>query len=85
MAAVLLDAMKLSSFDRENINGQSQLQDTDETLFIGFLCPIPHISFRWFTHQRNGEACMQFGHIISRAKGLHIFNQAERTCKGSTP
>jgi hypothetical protein len=40
--------------------------------FIGFLCPVPHISFRWCTHQRYGEACMQFGHIIRRAKGLHI-------------
>jgi hypothetical protein len=62
----------------------SQLQDTDETLFIGFLCPIPHISFRWCTHERSARSVCSSDTLFA-AQGSTHFNEAERTYKGSTP
>jgi malate dehydrogenase (oxaloacetate-decarboxylating)(NADP+) len=50
----------------------SQLQDTDETLFFCVLMSDP-VQFLPLVYTPTvGEACLQFGHIIRRPKGLYL-------------
>ncbi len=50
----------------------SQLQDTDETLFFSVLMSDP-VQFLPLVYTPTvGEACLQFGHIIRRPKGLYL-------------
>jgi malate dehydrogenase (oxaloacetate-decarboxylating)(NADP+) len=48
----------------------SQLQDTDETLFYRLLMSDPAHFLPLVYTATVGEACLQFGHIIRRPKGL---------------
>jgi malate dehydrogenase (oxaloacetate-decarboxylating)(NADP+) len=50
----------------------SQLQDTDETLFYRLLMSDPEHFLPLVYTPTVGEACLQFGHIIRRPKGLYI-------------
>src|SRR5271165_6465738 len=50
----------------------SQLQDTDETLFYRLLMSDPAHFLPLVYTPTVGEACLQFGHIIRRPKGLYI-------------
>jgi len=50
----------------------SQLQDTDETLFYRALMSDPAHFLPLVYTPTVGEACLQFGHIIRRPKGLYI-------------
>lgn len=50
----------------------SQLQDTDETLFYRILMSDPAHYLPLVYTPTVGEACLQFGHIIRRPKGLYI-------------
>ena len=50
----------------------SQLQDTDETLFYRILMSDPAQFLPLVYTPTVGEACLQFGHIIRRPKGLYI-------------
>ena len=50
----------------------SQLQDTDETLFFCVLTSDP-VQFLPLVYTPTvGEACLQFGHIMRRPKGLYL-------------
>ena len=50
----------------------SQLQDTDETLFFCVLMSDP-VQFLPLVYTPTvGEACLQFGHIMRRPKGLYL-------------
>lgn len=50
----------------------SQLQDTDETLFYRLLMSDPAMFLPLVYTPTVGEACLQFGHIMRRPKGLYI-------------
>ena len=50
----------------------SQLQDTDETLFYRLLMSDPAHFLPLVYTPTVGEACLQFGHIMRRPKGLYI-------------
>jgi malate dehydrogenase (oxaloacetate-decarboxylating)(NADP+) len=50
----------------------SQLQDTDETLFYRLLMSAPAQFLPLVYTPTVGEACLQFGHIIRRPKGLYV-------------
>ena len=50
----------------------SQLQDMDETLFYRLLMSDPAQFLPLVYTPTVGEACLQFGHIIRRPKGLYI-------------
>jgi malate dehydrogenase (oxaloacetate-decarboxylating)(NADP+) len=50
----------------------SQLQDTDETLFYRVLMSDPAQFLPLVYTPTVGEACLQFGHIMRRPKGLYI-------------
>src|ERR1700735_1604898 len=50
----------------------SPLQDTDETLFYRVLMSDPAQFLPLVYTPTVGEACLQFGHIIRRAKGLYL-------------
>jgi len=50
----------------------SQLQDTDETLFYRVLMSDPARFLPLVYTPTVGEACLQFGHIIRRTKGLYL-------------
>jgi malate dehydrogenase (oxaloacetate-decarboxylating)(NADP+) len=50
----------------------SQLQDTDETLFYRLLMSDPAQFLPLVYTPTVGEACLQFGHIFRRAKGLYV-------------
>src|SRR5271170_3250858 len=50
----------------------SQLQDMDETLFYRLLMSNPAQFLPLVYTPTVGEACLQFGHIIRRPKGLYI-------------
>lgn len=50
----------------------SQLQDTDETLFYRLLMSDPATFLPLVYTPTVGEACLQFGHIMRRPKGLYI-------------
>jgi malate dehydrogenase (oxaloacetate-decarboxylating)(NADP+) len=50
----------------------SQLQDTDETLFFRVLMSDPAQFLPIVYTPTVGEACLQFGHIMRRPKGLYI-------------
>src|SRR5271156_2795190 len=50
----------------------SQLQDTDETLFYRLLMSDPAHFLPLVYTPTVGEACLQFGHIIRRPKGLYV-------------
>src|SRR4029077_20336068 len=50
----------------------SQLQDADETLFYRLLMSDPAHFLPLVYTPTVGEACLQFGHIIRRPKGLYI-------------
>src|SRR5215469_2544012 len=50
----------------------SQLQDTDETLFYRILMSDPAHYLPLVYTPTVGEACLQFGHIIRRPKGLYL-------------
>ena len=50
----------------------SQLQDTDEILFYRLLMSNPAQFLPLVYTPTVGEACLQFGHIIRRPKGLYI-------------
>jgi malate dehydrogenase (oxaloacetate-decarboxylating)(NADP+) len=50
----------------------SQLQDTDETLFYRLLMSDPAQYLLLVYTPTVGDACLQFGHIIRRPKGLYI-------------
>jgi malate dehydrogenase (oxaloacetate-decarboxylating)(NADP+) len=50
----------------------SQLQDTDETLFYRVLMSDPAHFLPLVYTPTVGEACLQFGHIIRRPKGLYL-------------
>ena len=50
----------------------SQLQDTDETLFFCVLMSDPAQFLPLVYTPTVGEACLQFGHIIRRPKGLYL-------------
>ena len=50
----------------------SQLQDTDETLFFCVLMSDPEQFLPLVYTPTVGEACLQFGHIIRRPKGLYL-------------
>jgi malate dehydrogenase (oxaloacetate-decarboxylating)(NADP+) len=50
----------------------SQLQDTDETLFYRVLMSDPAQFLPLVYTPTVGEACLQFGHIIRRPKGLYL-------------
>src|SRR5271155_4086044 len=50
----------------------SQLQDTDETLFFRVLMSAPAHFLPLVYTPTVGEACLQFGHIMRRPKGLYL-------------
>src|SRR5580658_8233204 len=50
----------------------SQLQDTDETLFYRVLMSDPAQFLPLVYTPTVGEACLQFGHIMRRPKGLYV-------------
>ena len=50
----------------------SQLQDTDETLFFRVLMSDPAQFLPIVYTPTVGEACLQFGHIMRRPKGLYV-------------
>jgi malate dehydrogenase (oxaloacetate-decarboxylating)(NADP+) len=50
----------------------SQLQDTDETLFYRLLMSDPAQFLPLVYTPTVGDACLQFGHLIRRPKGLYI-------------
>jgi malate dehydrogenase (oxaloacetate-decarboxylating)(NADP+) len=50
----------------------SQLQDTDETLFYRVLMSDPAQFLPLVYTPTVGEACLQFGHILRRPKGLYL-------------
>src|SRR6202162_5410867 len=50
----------------------SQLQDTDEALFYRLLMSDPAHFLPLVYTPTVGEACLQFGHIMRRPKGLYI-------------
>jgi len=50
----------------------SQLQDTDETLFFRVLMSDPAQFLPIVYTPTVGEACLQFGHIMRRPKGLYL-------------
>jgi malate dehydrogenase (oxaloacetate-decarboxylating)(NADP+) len=50
----------------------SQLQDADETLFYRVLMSEPAQFLPLVYTPTVGEACLRFGHIIRRAKGLYV-------------
>jgi malate dehydrogenase (oxaloacetate-decarboxylating)(NADP+) len=50
----------------------SQLQDTDEALFYRLLMSDPAQFLPLVYTPTVGEACLQFGHIIRRPKGMYI-------------
>lgn len=50
----------------------SQLQDSDETLFYRLLMSDPAHFLPLVYTPTVGEACLQFGHIMRRPKGLYI-------------
>ena len=50
----------------------SQLQDSDETLFYRLLMADPAKFLPLVYTPTVGEACLQFGHIMRRPKGLYI-------------
>jgi malate dehydrogenase (oxaloacetate-decarboxylating)(NADP+) len=50
----------------------SQLQDTDERLFYRLLMSDPAHFLPLVYTPTVGEACLQFGHIIRRPKGLYV-------------
>src|SRR5580704_9336123 len=50
----------------------SQLQDTDEVLFYRLLMSAPADFLPLVYTPTVGEACLKFGHIIRRPKGLYI-------------
>jgi malate dehydrogenase (oxaloacetate-decarboxylating)(NADP+) len=50
----------------------SQLQDTDETLFYRVLMSDPAHFLPLVYTPTVGEACLQFGHIMRRPKGLYL-------------
>ncbi len=50
----------------------SQLQDTDETLFYRLVMSDPATFLPLVYTPTVGEACLQFGHIMRRPKGLYI-------------
>src|SRR6202050_2863737 len=50
----------------------SQLQDTDETLFFRVLMSDPAQFLPLVYTPTVGEACLQFGHIMRRPKGLYL-------------
>jgi malate dehydrogenase (oxaloacetate-decarboxylating)(NADP+) len=50
----------------------SQLQDSDETLFYRLLMSDPAKFLPLVYTPTVGEACLQFGHIMRRPKGLYI-------------
>ena len=50
----------------------SQLQDADETLFYRLLMSDPAHFLPLVYAPTVGEACLQFGHIIRRPKGLYV-------------
>src|SRR5271167_4280334 len=50
----------------------SQLQDADETLFYRLLMSDPAHFLPLVYTPTVGEACLQFGHIMRRPKGLYI-------------
>jgi malate dehydrogenase (oxaloacetate-decarboxylating)(NADP+) len=50
----------------------SQLQDTDETLFYRVLMSDPAQFLPLVYTPTVGEACLQFGHIMRRPKGLYL-------------
>ena len=50
----------------------SQLQDMDETLFYRLLMSDPAPFLPIVYTPTVGEACMQFGHIVRRPKGLYV-------------
>ena len=50
----------------------SQLQDTDETLFYRVLMSDPAQFLPLVYTPTVGEACLQFGHIMRRSKGLYL-------------
>jgi malate dehydrogenase (oxaloacetate-decarboxylating)(NADP+) len=50
----------------------SQLQDADETLFYRLLMSDPAHFLPLVYTPTVGEACLQFGHIIRRPKGLYV-------------
>ena len=56
----------------------SQLQDTDETLFYRVLMSDPAQFLPLVYTPTVGEACLQFGHILRRSKGLYLSIK----CKG---
>jgi malate dehydrogenase (oxaloacetate-decarboxylating)(NADP+) len=50
----------------------SQLQDTDETLFYRLLMSDPSQFLPLVYTPTVGEACLEFGHIMRRPKGLYV-------------
>jgi malate dehydrogenase (oxaloacetate-decarboxylating)(NADP+) len=50
----------------------SQLQDTDETLFYRLLMSDPAQFLPIVYTPTVGEACLQYGHIVRRPKGLYV-------------
>jgi malate dehydrogenase (oxaloacetate-decarboxylating)(NADP+) len=50
----------------------SQLQDTDQTLFYRVLMSDPAHFLPLVYTPTVGEACLQFGHIMRRSKGLYL-------------
>ena len=50
----------------------SQLQDTDETLFYRVLMSDPAHFLPLVYTPTVGEACLQFGHVMRRPKGLYL-------------
>jgi malate dehydrogenase (oxaloacetate-decarboxylating)(NADP+) len=50
----------------------SQLQDADETLYYRLLMSDPEHFLPLVYTPTVGEACLQFGHIIRRPKGLYV-------------
>src|SRR5580700_21035 len=50
----------------------SQLQDTDETLFFRVLMSDPAHFLPLVYTPTVGEACLQFGHLLRRPKGLYL-------------
>jgi malate dehydrogenase (oxaloacetate-decarboxylating)(NADP+) len=68
---VLLQLAKKPT-DLEKYIFLSQLQDTDETLFYRLIMSDPALFLPLVYTPTVGEACLQFGHIIRRPKGMYI-------------
>src|SRR5579871_458504 len=68
----VLDQLGLKPNDLEKYIYLTGLQDTDETLFYAVLMSDPARFLPLVYTPTVGEACLQFGHILRRPRGLYL-------------